>query len=183
MSSFCSAKANHIFSAKNIRILCIESAIAVNEMTLNELVKLTTLWTTGPWPWICRLVWIFAGHTHPRSVFSCCGLNYLQNLWLSPLFNIFTLSLTRLCFMQVNITWITGTLINKKHLQKEDKRQRIVNDFFQYYNNLVLLNLDIPYLCKQCRSRSVGGSKHHFHRRTRLSSNNSFFSSFRHITL
>ena len=40
--------ATHIFSAKNIRILCIESAKTVNEMTLNELVKLTTLWTTGP---------------------------------------------------------------------------------------------------------------------------------------
>ena len=36
------------FLAKNIRILCIESAKTVNEMTLNELVKLTTLWTTGP---------------------------------------------------------------------------------------------------------------------------------------
>ena len=48
VSSFCSAKATHIFSAKNIRILCIESARRVNEMTLNELVKLTTLWTTGP---------------------------------------------------------------------------------------------------------------------------------------
>ena len=47
VSSFCSAKATHIFSAKNIRILCIESAKTVNEMTLNELVKLTTLWTTG----------------------------------------------------------------------------------------------------------------------------------------
>ena len=39
MSSFCSAKATHIFSAKNIRILCIESAKTVNEMTLNELVN------------------------------------------------------------------------------------------------------------------------------------------------
>ena len=42
------AKATHIFSAKIIRILCSESAKTVNEMTLNELVKLTTLWTTGP---------------------------------------------------------------------------------------------------------------------------------------
>ena len=53
VSSFCNAKATHIFSAKNIRILCIESAKTVNEMTLNELVKLTTLWTIGPssfWP-------------------------------------------------------------------------------------------------------------------------------------
>ena len=48
VSSFCSAKATHIFSAKNIRILYIESAKTVDEMTLNELVKLTTLWTTGP---------------------------------------------------------------------------------------------------------------------------------------
>ena len=31
------------FLVKNIRILCIESAKTVNEMTLNELVKLTTL--------------------------------------------------------------------------------------------------------------------------------------------
>ena len=48
VSSFCNAKATHIFSAKNFRILYIESAKTVNEMTLNELVKLTTLWTTGP---------------------------------------------------------------------------------------------------------------------------------------
>ena len=37
------------FQQKNIRILYIESAKTVNEMTLNELIKLTTLWTTGPW--------------------------------------------------------------------------------------------------------------------------------------
>ena len=36
-------EATHIFSAKNIRRLCIESTKTVNEMTLNELVKLTTL--------------------------------------------------------------------------------------------------------------------------------------------
>ena len=47
-----SAKATHIVSAKNIRILYIESAKTVNEMTLNELVKLTMLWTTGP-----RILW------------------------------------------------------------------------------------------------------------------------------
>ena len=27
----------------------IESAKTANEMTLNDVVKLTTLWTTGPW--------------------------------------------------------------------------------------------------------------------------------------
>ena len=41
-------------SAKNIKILYIESAKTVKEMTLNEIVKLTTLWTTGPW--------VFAGY-------------------------------------------------------------------------------------------------------------------------
>ena len=35
------------FQQKNIRILSIETTKTVNEMTLNELVKLTTLWTTG----------------------------------------------------------------------------------------------------------------------------------------
>ena len=49
VSSFFTAKATHIFSAKTIRILSIESAKTVKEMTLNELVKLKTLWTTGPW--------------------------------------------------------------------------------------------------------------------------------------
>ena len=48
MSSFCRAKATHIFSAKNIRILYIESAKTVNEMTLNKLVKLTSFEQLGP---------------------------------------------------------------------------------------------------------------------------------------
>ena len=48
MSSFCSAKATHIFSAINIRILYIDSTKTVNKMTLNELVKLKMLSTTGP---------------------------------------------------------------------------------------------------------------------------------------
>ena len=39
VSSFCT----HMFSAKNIRILYIESIKTINEMTLNELVKLTVL--------------------------------------------------------------------------------------------------------------------------------------------
>ena len=47
--NFLLKKATHVFSAKNIRILYIESAKTVNEMTLNKLVKLKRLWTTGPW--------------------------------------------------------------------------------------------------------------------------------------
>ena len=43
VSSFCSAKAAYMFSAKNVRILYIKFSKTVNEMNLNELVKLTTL--------------------------------------------------------------------------------------------------------------------------------------------
>ena len=64
VSSFCNAKATHIFSAKNIRILYIESAKTVNEMTLNELVKLTTLWTTGPRSFSRKLAF---GHNYTYS--------------------------------------------------------------------------------------------------------------------
>ena len=39
----------HFFSKKYRNFLGIESAKIVNEMVLNEFVKLTTLWTTGPW--------------------------------------------------------------------------------------------------------------------------------------
>ena len=45
------------FSAKNIRILYIESAKTVNEMILNKLFKLTTLWTTGPWKVLYSFDW------------------------------------------------------------------------------------------------------------------------------
>ena len=37
------------FQQKNFRKLYIDSAKIVNEIALNELVKLTTLWTIGPW--------------------------------------------------------------------------------------------------------------------------------------
>ena len=67
VSSFCSAKATPTFSAKNIRILYIESAKTVNEMTLNELVKLTTLWITGPCM-SCRIKNLI-------YVIRCCGCN------------------------------------------------------------------------------------------------------------
>ena len=63
VSSFCSANATHIFSAKNIRILYIESVKTVNEMTLNELFKQMMLWTTGP-----------SFVTHSGGV-SCSGCN------------------------------------------------------------------------------------------------------------
>ena len=90
VSSFCSAKATHIFSAKNIKILCIESAKTVNEMTLNELVKLTTLWTTGPcslrpyWmgilctPWIeiHKAIFFYFQLEKKICIFECCDWHF-----------------------------------------------------------------------------------------------------------
>ena len=64
----------HIFSAKNIRILCIESSKTVNEMSLNKLVKLTMLWTTGPrlfeTTWICRTL----KNKIQLLIFMCSGI-------------------------------------------------------------------------------------------------------------
>ena len=47
--AFAFAKATHIFSAKNTCELDIVLSWTVNILTTNELVKLTMLWTTGPW--------------------------------------------------------------------------------------------------------------------------------------
>ena len=49
MRSFCSAKAPHIFSAKNISTLDFRPTRRLNESLTNDFVKLTMLWTTGPW--------------------------------------------------------------------------------------------------------------------------------------
>ena len=62
ISSLAVQKLLTFFQQKNIRTLYIEFAKTVNAMTLNALVKLTTLWTTGPsasdfsisWPLPCN---------------------------------------------------------------------------------------------------------------------------------
>ena len=63
--------ATHIVSSKNIRILYIESAKTLNEMTVNELVKLTTLWTTGPWSRVGE--WGFYRYTKQNQTIVCCS--------------------------------------------------------------------------------------------------------------
>ena len=50
VSSFCIANASsHFFAAKNINVFENTLATTVNEFVINELVRLTMLWTTGPW--------------------------------------------------------------------------------------------------------------------------------------
>ena len=80
-AEFCSAKATHIFSALNIRILCIESAKRVNEMTLYELVKLTMLWTAVPWgntDYTLRDIDLLALYMY-MEIFTWWGYGYFLN--------------------------------------------------------------------------------------------------------
>ena len=49
MRSFCIAKASLIFSTKNISVFGYKVIKHLTSWPLNELVKLTMLWTTGPW--------------------------------------------------------------------------------------------------------------------------------------
>ena len=48
--AFAYAKATHIFISKNTCELDIVLTRTVKILITNELIKLTTLWTTGPWP-------------------------------------------------------------------------------------------------------------------------------------
>ena len=54
MRSFCSAKAPHIFSAKNISTLDFRRTRRLNESLTDDFIKLTMFWTTGPW-WLLNL--------------------------------------------------------------------------------------------------------------------------------
>ena len=48
VSSFCITKATHIFAEKSINLFEYTLATTVNEFAINELMKLTMLWTIGP---------------------------------------------------------------------------------------------------------------------------------------
>ena len=60
MSSFCTAKATHTFAAKMSMYLNNTIAIIVNELVINELVKLMMLATTGPRTLICTTLLVSA---------------------------------------------------------------------------------------------------------------------------
>ena len=59
-------KATHIFSAKNTCELDAVLTRTVNNLTINELVKLTKLWTTGPW---CVRTAVLLGVHHQGTTF------------------------------------------------------------------------------------------------------------------
>ena len=63
---FAFAKATHIFSAKiPVNYLDIILTGTVNILTTYELVKLTMLWTTGPWYVSWSFVWTLSGEKIP----------------------------------------------------------------------------------------------------------------------
>ena len=65
-----------------IRILYIESTKTVNEMTLNELVKLMTLWTTGPRKIEqAELVENLPPFTYPTDFCLTCIHFYFGKIW------------------------------------------------------------------------------------------------------
>ena len=70
------AKATHIFFSKNTLELDIILTRTVNILTTNEIVKLTMLWTTGPWMiLLARAGWIWnCAFLHARThFFAWCG--------------------------------------------------------------------------------------------------------------
>ena len=120
------------FSAKNIRILYIESAKTVNEMTLNELVKLMTLWTTEP-----SLL-----NTTPDEVLNASdnflraqdgvlftdGMNLLNDLWTK-----FVNDWGNYVFQWNMIVWfdLTGSNCSWSMLSEE-----LISYFIHHYSNL-----------------------------------------------
>ena len=56
---FCSAKASLIFSRKNFSVFGYEVVKHLMSWPLNKLVKLTMLWTSGPWwvLWLTTIKW------------------------------------------------------------------------------------------------------------------------------
>ena len=67
MRSFCSAKASLIFSTKNFSVFGYKVVKHLTSWPLNKLVKLTMLWTTGPWHHTSSfLIWTW--HTVPSIV-------------------------------------------------------------------------------------------------------------------
>ena len=130
VSSFCSAKATHILSAKNIRILYIESAKTVNEMTLHELIKLTTLWTTGPRWWHYRAMtssWIWNVNNKKKSDLRAKDKNncfVMQNQRSKCIFSRTTKGFKYVSFSLLHRNALVKILLPWKHVFKWCRKER-----------------------------------------------------------
>ena len=97
MSSFC--KSSSHFCSKNVNVFENTLATIVNEFLINELVKLTKLWSAGPcifyiiqWLFkqtnktlirlnICRLTWACAFFLCPEGTFTRGAAQFLKCRW------------------------------------------------------------------------------------------------------
>ena len=144
--AFAVQKLLKFFSAKNIRKLYIESTKTVNEMTLNELVKLTMLWTTGPRlvsllpeAWVALKLSVHESH-HSRSLKQNSSQALIRQHgfmdWAGP-------SLLASCSL-------TLVMLNKLrcHVHFQFSANQII--FSRFLIEIHIFN------DKKCRSRSVG---------------------------
>ena len=115
MLKFLQCKSYSHFFSKNVRILCIESAKTVNEMTLNELVKLTTLWTTGPWYLLERHRWY----------------QYLSSKYLLFFFFLFFLFFFKSILDEKYLTWHVLLFCISMYISSIFQRYLIENTFLQ----------------------------------------------------
>ena len=109
MCSFCICKSYSHFFSNNACALDIVLTRIVNILTLNELVKLTTLWTTGPWPskylWIWMLTRKVQIIAEEHDIFKHFLLHFRENKnW--------------------HFMWIICSLIFSKTILKKTKQQK-----------------------------------------------------------
>ena len=81
MRSFCSAKASLIFSTKNISVFGYKAVKHLTSWPLNELIKLTMLWTTGPCT-ISHILMVTGSESEDNCLFS-----QLPQCYIMPMTN------------------------------------------------------------------------------------------------
>ena len=101
------------FQQKISRILCIKSAKTVNEMTLNELVKLMTLWTTGPRYFSYFSMKTCCGHGLEAPLICFFFVEKLEKIFI----RIFLLSVAMASYKNIStLTWSVAVVGHKKGL-------------------------------------------------------------------
>ena len=143
MSSFCICKSYSHFFSKNTCKLDIVLTRTVKILTTNELVKLTVLWTTGPWLLSAAFVIGFCGKLHHKKEL------YAQNRYWSS--KILVLSKGKLSYSDNNHFPIECK-VHKCLPPKFDfsaEMQKFIEYFYQYLFNFSAdfqkINAKIPF--------------------------------------
>ena len=112
MGSFCSAKAFLIFSTKNISVFGYKVVKHLMSWPLNELVKQTMLWTTGPRK--SQKLFVFAEMSYKNTDVSIHFIQFLILKWKHFNCSCYTASL--LFAVSSDFCNIAETLLKKYHL-------------------------------------------------------------------